>query len=599
MSVLPIPSFLDDIKEKGFRKAVLEVIDESVERLTPGMNIQDIREAMRGEAPSRRPNPRLTPHADAFLAHIRPSYYHEAVTGIYPTFRLGWLSTYFFLVEIITGLFLMIFYTPSPEAAYTNMLNILSNVPLGQLMRDLHRLGAEGMVLAVALHTIRTFTTGSFKRPRQFTWFSGMVLMVTTLFLSFSGYLLPWDQLAFWAVTIGTSMAEAAPPEIVGTNVNLLLRGAPDIGAGGLLRFYLLHVFALPLLTILFLGVHYYKVVLHGASLPPRMEEVGQDTAKRVPMDRRVYFTPDILTNELTWLGLCSFIMVVLTIWFFHAPLEHHANPQVTPLHTTAPWYFLWLQGMLKLGDKVFFGLVIPNVLLGLFLVWPYLDVARSRRYAHRRLALSLMLIFITVMLFLSYMGTPKYGVETAGDQEVAQALAPVEGVGPVRGMVYDQWVNGTYCTDNLDADHALPIVNWGAAPAAVPLLPDTSKPVTCQKVPAGPMHDLMQQYADLMTKYGEKLPNAVGILYVTDNQLTDSGQDTKRIDIQIMWYQAELDKDRNLQYETVNGKQQIKLHMVQRAVDANGTQQQAPQIQVSGKQVFVNALSEYHDVGG
>ncbi len=599
MSVLPIPSFLDDIKEKGFRKAVLEVIDETVERITPGLNIQDIREAMRGEAPSRRPNPRLTPHADAFFAHMRPSYYHQAVTGIYPTFRLGWLSTYFFLVEIITGLFLMIFYTPSPEAAYTNMLNILSNVPLGQLIRDLHRLGAEGMVLAVALHTIRTFTTGSFKRPRQFTWFSGMVLMVTTLFLSFSGYLLPWDQLAFWAVTIGTSMAEAAPPEIVGTNVNLLLRGAPDIGAGGLLRFYLLHVFALPLLTIMFLGVHYYKVVLHGASLPPQLEGVGEDTAKRVPMDKRVYFTPDILTNELTWLGLCSFIMVVLTIWFFHAPLEHHANPQVTPLHTTAPWYFLWLQGMLKLGDKIFFGLVIPNVLLGMFMVWPYLDVGRSRRYSHRRLALSMMLIFITVMLFLSYMGTPKYGVDTAGDQEVAQSLAPVEGVGPVRAMTYDSWVNGTYCTDNLNQDHQLPIVNWDAPAAPVLLLPDTRTPVTCQKVPDGPMRDLMNKYVELMDRHDEKLPNAVGILNVADNQLTDSGQDTKRIDIQIIWNQAELDANRNLQYETgPNGQQTVKLHLVQRAVDANGTQQQAPQIQVSGKQVFVNRLSEYHDVG-
>src|SRR5690349_6651512 len=334
----------------------------------------------------------------------------------------------------------------------------------GQFMRDIHRLGAEGMVLAVALHTIRTFATGSFKRPRQFTWFSGMLLMLFTLFLSFSGYLLPWDQLAFWAVTIGTSMAEAAPPEIVGTNVNLLLRGAPDIGAGGLLRFYLLHVFALPLLTSIFLGVHYYKVVLHGHSLPPQLDAVGEDTAKRVPMDRRVYFTPDILTNELTWFGAATLIMVVICIWFFHAPLEHHANPQVTPLHTTAPWYFLWLQGLLKLGDKIFWGLVVPNVLLGMFLVWPYLDVAPSRRYIHRRFALSLMLIFILAMLLLTYMGTPKYGVDTAGDQEIAQELAPVEGVGPVRSLRFTDWVNGTYCTDDLNKDHQLPIVEWGAA---------------------------------------------------------------------------------------------------------------------------------------
>jgi quinol-cytochrome oxidoreductase complex cytochrome b subunit len=540
MSVLPFPSFLDDIKEKGFRKAVLELIDESVERFTPGMNIQDIREALRGETPSRRPNPRLTPHADAFWMHMRPSYYHRAVTGLYPTFKLGFLSTYFFVVEIITGLFLMIFYTPSPEAAYRNMVDIMSNVPLGQFMRDLHRLGAEGMVIFVAFHTIRTFTTGSFKRPRQFTWFSGILLLVFTLFLSFSGYLLPWDQLAFWAVTIGTSMAEATPPEIVGTNINLLLRGAPDIGAGGLLRFYLLHVFLLPLLTVMFLGVHYYKVVLHGHSLPPKQEEVGQDSAKRVPLDRRVYYTPDVLTNELLWTGVATFILVVMCIWFFHANLESHADPQVTPLHTTAPWYFFWLQGLLKLGDKILFALVIPFSLLGMFLVWPYLDVAPSRRYAHRRFGLSLMCIFITSMLFLSYMGTAKWGVETSGDQEIAQDLIPMEGVGPVRAMPYEEWKNGIYCTSDLNKDHQLALVEWGGVLPQVPLLPDTTQLVTCQAVPEGRLRSLMEQYVHEMNRWGHDLPNAVGILTVSDKQT-----DLKQVDLKIIWNTPELGSDR------------------------------------------------------
>lgn len=157
MSVLPFPSFLDDIKEKGVRKAVMELVDETVERITAGMNIQDIREALRGDPPSRRPNPRLTPHADAFWMHMRPSYYHQAVTGIYPTFPPRFLSTFTFVIEIITGMFLMIFYTPSPTVAYQNMINIMTNVPLGQFMRDMHRLGAEAMVIVVALHTIRTF----------------------------------------------------------------------------------------------------------------------------------------------------------------------------------------------------------------------------------------------------------------------------------------------------------------------------------------------------------------------------------------------------------------------------------------------------------
>src|SRR5258708_19695805 len=139
MWVLTVRLFVDEIKEKGLRKAVFELIDETVERLTPGLNIQDLREALRGDAPSRRPNPRLTPHADAFWLHMRPSYYHQAVTGLYPSFRLGWLSTYFFVIEIITRLFLIISYTPSPDPAHQTIIHIPTNLPLRQFIRYLHR----------------------------------------------------------------------------------------------------------------------------------------------------------------------------------------------------------------------------------------------------------------------------------------------------------------------------------------------------------------------------------------------------------------------------------------------------------------------------
>ena len=167
MSVLPFPSFLDDIKEKGLKKAVFEGVDNVIERVTAGMNIQDIREALRGETPTRRPNPRLQPHADGFWLHMRPSFFHRDMTGLYPTFRLGWLSTYMVAFETITGMILMVWYTPSPEIAYGNMINMLGNVPLGQLMRDLHRLGAEAMVLIVVLPMPRTFFTGSYKKQRK------------------------------------------------------------------------------------------------------------------------------------------------------------------------------------------------------------------------------------------------------------------------------------------------------------------------------------------------------------------------------------------------------------------------------------------------
>jgi ubiquinol-cytochrome c reductase cytochrome b subunit len=301
-----------EVNKKSVMRTVLDAADDVFTRITAGISAGEVRRMMRGEAPGR-PNPRLKPHSEAFLLHIKPTYYHESVTKFTHTFRLGLLSTYLFFVETITGLILMIWYAPTPERAYVDMIRLLSNVPFGQLMRDLHRLGAELMVAVVTLHMVRTYLTGSYKAPRQFTWFTGVILLVLTLFLSFSGYLLPWDQLAYWAVTIGTSMAEAVPPPIVGETVNLLARGAPDIGANGLMRFYLLHVLFLPLALFLFFFVHYYKVVHFGISLPSDEEEVGQDTANKVPADRRVYFLPDVMLDEAALLIVFTALMVIIS----------------------------------------------------------------------------------------------------------------------------------------------------------------------------------------------------------------------------------------------------------------------------------------------
>lgn len=550
MSVLPFPSFLDDVKEKGLKKAVFEVANESVERLTAGMNIQDLREALRGDAPSRRPNPRLTPHADSFWLHMRPSYYNSEVTGLYPTFRLGWLSTYFVFFETITGIFLMLWYTPSPEIAYGNMLSILNNVPLGQFTRDLHRLGAEAMVLIVFLHMLRTFFTGSYKRPRQFTWFTGFILLVLTGFLSFTGYLLPWDQLALWAVTIGASMAEAAP--FVGEQMNLLLRGGPELGANGLLRFYLLHVLALPALLFVFTGVHYYKVIIHGHSLPPRSENIGEDSAKRVPLDKRVYFIPDVLTSELMWVGVSTFIMVVLVIWFYHAPLEHHANPLDTPLGTTAPWYFLWLQGMLKLGDKTFWGVVFPTVLLAFIAGVPYLDVTPSRRWADRRFALSVGLVMLAVTVVLSYMGLAKFGIKTSADTTVLHELTfePAHNhMGMLLPVPYDQLVVGAYTTAEFTSDDPDAVANFtetitadGGMDAIIAELNAQHLPVQSVRfsnVPADAveLRHVMQEYANMIEEHGDELYNGYGVLIITQNQ-----NGLKRLDPIVLWNEIELD---------------------------------------------------------
>ncbi|MCP4356868.1 MAG: cytochrome bc complex cytochrome b subunit [Chloroflexi bacterium] len=437
-------TIFEQISEMGLKQALITKTDEVVTRITTGMNISDIRGALRGDEP-RRPNPRLRPHADGFWFHIRPSFYHTEVTHIYPTFRLGWLSTFMMVWETITGILLMIFYTPSPLIAYSNMWEILSNVPLGQLMRNMHRLGAEVMVLVVALHMLRTFITGSYKKPRQFTWATGMLLITLTALLSFSGYLLPWDQLAYWALTVFLSGAEAAPaPPVVNQTILFILQGGPALDAGGLLRWYLFHVLLLPLILGVFFFVHYYKVILHGLSLPPGREEVGNDTAKRVPRKERTYFNPDILTSELMWTAILTLFLTAGSLWFWDAPLESHADPVVTPLHVVAPWYLSWSQGWLKLAPKTVVIGFIPFLLV-MFIVMPYFEVGQSRRYADRRVGLSISFLFIAFMLVSNWMGTPEFRVASSPEREVSGEVLPEEGPSILKGVPYEYLTVDTY----------------------------------------------------------------------------------------------------------------------------------------------------------
>ncbi|MCC6616331.1 MAG: cytochrome bc complex cytochrome b subunit [Anaerolineae bacterium] len=600
MSILPFPSFLDDVKEKGFRKAVFEGINEVVERATAGMNVQDIREALRGEAPSRKPNPRLQPHADGFWLHMRPSYFHKSVTGIYPEFRLGWLSTYFVVFETITGIFLMVWYTPSPDVAYANMLSIMSSVPLGQFVRDLHRLGAEAMVLIVTLHMLRAFFTGSYKKPRQFTWFSGVILLLLTLLLSFSGYLLPWDQLALWAVTIGASMVEAAPPEVVGTNLNLLLRGGPEIGANGLLRFYLLHVLLVPALLFVFTGVHYYKVVVHGHSLPPAQENIGEDTAKRVPLDRRVYFIPDILTSEIMWIGVTTLILVILVTWFFHAPLESHADPQVTPLGTTAPWYFLWIQGALKLGDKVFYGIIFPTIVFGFLMAMPYLDTTPSRRWAHRRTAMTIGFIMISATTVLSYMGLSEFGVKNSADSEILHELnqPPAHNhMGKLLPVPFDQMVVGMYTTRQLEAEDGQESAVVSALNQEIAdngynqlilneltvndHLSINSLNFTSIPADAPELHHVLEFFEEELQNRDDELRNAWGGIVITAQQ-----NGLKRLDSFIVWEEVTIENGKVV-YGTDGQPVPV--------LDENGQ----PVVRVNADHIFIHEDSQYFAAPG
>jgi len=453
---------IKSLNMQDLRQKLSGAIDNRVRIITAGMSVDEIRAVLRGDPPTERPNPRYKVHTTSFIFHIRPRYYEAGSTVFTHTFRLGFFTSFFFFLELFTGLILMIYYTPSPERAYTSILNLISAVPFGQLLRDLHRLGAEGMVIFTALHMLRTFLTGSYKKDRTFTWLTGVVLLGITMFLSFSGYLLPWDQLAYWAVTVGTSMAEAAP--LVGNQLNLLLRGAPDIAADGLLRFYLIHVVLLPLAAVLVISIHYYKVSReHGISLPASIDDGDASPEVTRAAKQRIDFIPDLLTHEVFLVSVGLLILILsVTVFGYHAPLESVANPQSTPLDTEAPWYFWWLQGMLKLGDKTLMGIIIPTIIVLLLVGVPYIDRNPYRSLYRRPFAVGIGIFSVLALVVLSYMGTPQYGIETDAATRIVQDLAPEEGTGPLHTVPFDQLQPGVYVVNESPTQGLCPGLDFG-----------------------------------------------------------------------------------------------------------------------------------------
>ena len=201
------------------------------------------------------------------LYHLHPVKVKRHGVKLSYTLCLGGLSFFLFILLTITGIFLMFYYTPSAEAAYTDIQALSTNVAFGTLVRNLHRWGAHLMVLSVFLHMSRVFYHGAYKPPREFNWVIGVLLLFLTLFLSFSGYLLPWDQLALWAVTVGTNMAGFIP--VVGGQVKFALLGSVEVSGATLLRFYVLHVLAFPFILVLFLAVHFWRVRKDGGISGP------------------------------------------------------------------------------------------------------------------------------------------------------------------------------------------------------------------------------------------------------------------------------------------------------------------------------------------
>lgn len=373
----------------------------------------------------------------SFFLHLRPRRYPAESIRFRHTLHLGFWATFLLALETLTGILLMVYYVPTPEGAYASLQRLLTAVPFGGLCRDLHRLGGDLLIVAAVLHLLRVIRSGACTGPRRFTWVSGVLLLLVLLALAFSGYLLPWDQLSYWAVTVGTSLLAAIP--LVGGKVQMLLRGGSEIGADGLLRFYALHVVILPVFALLLFAVHYYRLArLHGVSLPAG-PPAGSGTARRsLPL------LPDMVHRELLLIIAGTLALLVAVSFVYDAPLGLPADPRQTPGHTTAPWFFLWIQGLLTLGPPLLTGILLPAALLLVTLLFPYLlrDGAGERRTQRKIFAASVAILLI--MGVFSLIGDRRMLPAATGPEALLESLL-AEGTGQLPAVEYADLRSGVY----------------------------------------------------------------------------------------------------------------------------------------------------------
>jgi len=339
-----------------------------------------------------------------FFLHIHPVKCHKSVVDPWKTLGLGIITFSLFMILTVTGVLLMFYYVPAEDRAYTIMKDWQHTTPFAQLFRNMHRWGAHLMVMFVFLHMSRVFYTGSYKGDRRFNWTLGVILMVLTLLLSFTGYLLPWDQLAFWAITVGSEIAGYAPG-IPGMEHNInrvMMLASTSVGQDALIRFYVLHVALLPLITGTLIGVHFWRIRKDGGLARPAdrvrpdpLRVIQRSDSKesfapgvkrtyglmelvrgRAPVvdkgpDNFVFAWPNLLRAEMV--AFLVVLVLVLGLSFIDAPLEEMANPIKPPNPSKAPWYFLGLQEMVAY-DAFWGGVGIPTmIILGLMAI-PYFD---------------------------------------------------------------------------------------------------------------------------------------------------------------------------------------------------------------------------------
>ena len=340
------------------------------------------------------------------------------------TYFLGGITLFLFGVQVITGILLAVYYQPTPESAYASILYIMNDVPFGWLIRSIHSWGANLMIVFCVLHLLRVYLQSAYKAPREVTWMAGVLLLMVTLVFGFTGYLLPWDQRAYWATTVGTEIAGAVP--WLGEYVMYFLRGGPDITSLTLSRFFATHVLIMPISLGGLLLLHLVMVHQQGLADPkteidpleaptassekpaptavPIAETDSPDVAIESPKRKLMLpFFPDYVLDEvIAWYIVLGLLVVLASL--LPAGLEERADPFKTPPHVKPEWYFLAVYQALKLVPRTI-GIMAPIVAVFVLLIFPFIDRNPGKAWRKRPIAVSLAFIVLLLMIVLSIWG--------------------------------------------------------------------------------------------------------------------------------------------------------------------------------------------------
>jgi quinol-cytochrome oxidoreductase complex cytochrome b subunit len=290
--------------------------------------------------------------ARSLIQHARPVRVSAAALRFTHTFGLGGMAFVLFLILLGTGLLMIFVYEPTTVGAYKSILFMQDETLFGRLIRGAHYWGANLIIAVTVLHLFRVFLTGAFQGLRRLNWLIGLGMLLLILVSGFTGYLLPWDQVSYWAITVCAEMLGYVP--VVGQALQRLVLGGTEIGAATILNFYALHTVVMPLLMIVLMTWHFWRVRLAGGVIvPPNLENTAASRDEYLP------YRPYLVEREKA-VALALIAIVVVIAIVFGAPLDEAANPGLSPNPVKAPWYFIGLQELLLHVHPLFAILVIP-----------------------------------------------------------------------------------------------------------------------------------------------------------------------------------------------------------------------------------------------